>query len=360
MVKILIVTCRSDHGGGPKHISMLLETLHGKFDFFIAAPSSGHYVDLFKKWTNNTIDLPHRQFSLFAFIRLCRFARTNGIDIVHSHGRGAGYYSRLLRLFLSGINVIHTHHGFYFQRLTGMKRIILVGLEKVVSIFTDAYIFVSQSEMNSAAQVGMLYEHKSYLISNGVHIVPLEERNPSPKLKHLIAVTRLEPEKGNYILIRIVAELSLKRNDFVLHIVGDGPERYSLESIATELNVKNYIEFLGYRNDVHFLLPDSDVLVSSSLGEAQGIAVIEAMVKGVPVVISKVLGHIDIVEPGKTGFLFEIDSPKEAAKMIDLLLTDNKLWRKIRLNAYEQAKEKFSADRMTRETEALYYRVRTK
>lgn len=354
MTKILMITCRSDHGGGPKHISLLLEALEGKFDFFVAAPSSGHYFDFFSHWSNKTINLPHRRFSLSAFFKLCLFVQRHGIDIIHSHGRGAGYYSRLVRLFLPRIKVVHTHHGFYYQRLRGMKHIVLFNFEKFISNFTDAYIFVSQSEMKTAAHTGLLEDQKSFLIPNGIHIVPLLEPKTSLTTKKLITVTRLEPEKGNDILIRIAAELSLRRKDFVLIIVGDGSERLSLEALAKNLGVQDHVQFLKHRNDVPLLLADSDVFVSASLGEAQGIAVIEAMIHGVPVVVSRVLGHVDIVESGRTGFLFAIDSPMEAAEKINALITDPELWREIRLSAYVQAIEKFSAKRMAKETEEVY------
>ncbi|MDA8112610.1 MAG: glycosyltransferase [Nitrospiraceae bacterium] len=349
-----MISSRSDHGGGPKHIACLLEGLGKRLEFFVAAPKEGIYADIFRGLSIKTFPIPHRRFSIRAFFELIIFVKSNGIDIVHSHGGGAGYYGRLLKIFLPRIKVVHTFHGFYFQRLQGIKKPVLIGVEIFLSSLTNAFIFVSPSEMEMAESVGLLYTKKSHLISNGIPFVPWKDLKPRNNPKKLITVTRLEPEKGNEILICLAKCLSLIRKDFVLSVVGDGPERLKLESLAETLGVRDHVQFLGYREDVPRLLADSDIFVSTSLGEAQGIAVIEAMIHGVPVVISRVLGHVDIVESGRTGYLFELDSPSEGSKRIDALLGDENLWEWIRKNAYKHAKDHFSLERMVKKTEYVY------
>lgn len=357
MNKILIISSRSDHGGGPKHIACLLEALGKRLEFFVAAPEEGIFADIFRALSTKTFPIPHRRFSLRAFFKLIFFVKRNGIDIVHSHGRGAGYYGRLLKMFLPRVKVVHTHHGFYFQRLRGIKKPVLIGVEIFLSTLTNAYIFVSPSEMEMAESVGLLYTKKSHLIPNGIPFVPWKDPKPRNNTKKLIAVTRLEPEKGNDVLIGLAKCLLLIRKDFVLSVVGDGSERLKLESLAGTLGVRDHVQFLGYREDVPRLLADSDIFVSTSLGEAQGIAVNEAMIHGVPVVISRVLGHVDIVESGRTGYLFDLGSPSEGSKRIDALLADETLWEWIRRNAYKHAKEHFSLERMVEKTEEVYKSV---
>ena len=80
---------------------------------------------------------------------------------------------------------------------------------------------------------------------------------------------------------------------------------------------------------------------------------------GVPVVISRVLGHVDIVEDGKTGLMFDINSPKEAAVLIDKLLSDPFLWHSLRRNAYDKAQKDFTVERMIHDTENVYRDVFT-
>ena len=349
-----MLSSRSDHGGGPKHIATLMNSLRGSHEFLVAAPESGHYSDVFSQTSLARFYLPHRRFSIFAFFRLCAFARRYRVDVIHSHGRGAGYYSRLVRMILPGVKVIHTHHGFYFQRLDGIKRQVLIQIERFFSGFTDAYVFVSDSESRVAASVGLYYPEKSHLISNGIDVFPLLEKKPPDGIRNIITVTRLEMEKGNHILLRIIAELHHMRGDFFLRIVGDGPERPELEAMAAELGIFDHVEFLGVREDIPQLLAASDIFVSASLGEAQGIAVMEAMMHGVPVVASRVMGHVDIIEHERNGLLFGLESAEDGSRCIQRMMNDLEFWQTIRCNAYECASKNFSKGKMANNTSALY------
>ena len=357
MIKILMLSSRSDRGGGPKHIAMLLELLGEDYECFVAAPQSGCCFNVFARHSSAIMDLPYRRFSLMAFIKLCRFASKHEIDIVHSHGRGAGYYARLMRMLSPPLKVVHTHHGFYYQRLRGAKRWILVAIEKALSKLTHAFIFVSKSESEMAASVSLFNVGKSYFIPNGVKLVSWVDRKHSACKAKLIAVTRLEREKGNDILIRVAAELVRLNKDFVLSVVGVGPDRVWLESLVAEFGLQAHVQFLGGRGDVSALLSRSDVFVSASFGEAHPLSVVEAMMHGVPVVVSRVLGHVDTIEAGRTGFMFEIDSPRTAAAHIANLMSDSALWQQLRRNAYEVAKAQFEVERMVAETRAVYRRV---
>ncbi len=349
-----MLSSRSDHGGGPKHIATLVTSLCRSHEFLVAAPEIGHYSDVFSRTSLARFDLPHRRFSFFALFRLCLFARRYKVDVIHSHGRGAGYYSRLVRMILPGVKVIHTHHGFYFQRLDGMKRFVLIQIEKFFSRFTDTYVFVSESESRAAASVGLYYPEKSHLISNGISVYPLLERKPPSGGKTIITVTRLEKEKGNDILLQVIAELSRARDDFSIRIVGDGPERQGLEMMAAELGILDHVEFLGVREDVPQLLVASDIFVSASLGEAQGIAIMEAMMHGVPVVASRVMGHIDIIEHERNGLLFDLDSVEDGAGCISRMIEDTGLWELIRSRGHQHASEKYSKETMANKIAALY------
>lgn len=352
-----MITSRADHGGGPRHITLLLENLRNQVEFYIAAPEEGYYSEIFKSLCTKTTTIPHRQFTVKSFFSLLAFTKKNKIEIIHSHGRGAGYFARLLRIFLPNLKVVHTHHGFFYQRLTGLKRLLLINAERFMSRITDSIIFVSPSEMDMAKSVNLFFEKKSHLVPNGIPVVPWKEPKPSSTLKRLITVTRLEPEKGNAILIQVMKYLSTLRDDYVLSIVGDGPELPLLKSLVEDLGVQNHIQFLGYRNDVQQLYAGSDVFVSTSLGEAQGIALVEAMMHGIPVVVSKVLGHLDMIESGHNGFMFDIESPQDAAKMIDKLLSDETLWKKIRTIAYDLAVERFPVEKMGHRTEGIYRKL---
>ena len=94
--KILLITVRADTGGGPKHVYDILEGLQNDFDFFIAAPDNERYSNDYKALAKEFLPIPHRKFSLTTLLEIYLFCRKHNIQIIHSHGFGAGLYSRLL------------------------------------------------------------------------------------------------------------------------------------------------------------------------------------------------------------------------------------------------------------------------
>ena len=129
----------------------------------------------------------------------------------------------------------------------------------------------------------------------------------------------LIPERDQATLIRAVGRIR-KRNPRVnLLLVGDGPERARLEALVRVLDLEGYVRFTGYQ-DPGDLLGVMDLYVNPCVDEGFGIAVVEAMLAGLPVVIAKAGSHPELLVDGKTGFLYEPgDSEKLAAKLLWLI-----------------------------------------
>ena len=116
-VRILFISLRSDYGGGPTHMYDLVAGLNSSFDKYVACPIQKPFYNMYKEEKINVFPLPVRTFSLFRFVKLVRFARRTNINIIHSHGKGAGMYSRLLALIIRK-PVIHTFHGIHYHNYT--------------------------------------------------------------------------------------------------------------------------------------------------------------------------------------------------------------------------------------------------
>jgi glycosyltransferase involved in cell wall biosynthesis len=118
---------------------------------------------------------------------------------------------------------------------------------------------------------------------------------------------RLSVEKGVAILIRAFARLWAEEPSARLRIIGDGPERSALERLAAEHAPAHAVSFTGWQGpeSVEGLLADASALVAPSLwAEPFGLAALEAIVRGVPVIASRTGGFADTVEQGVTGLLF--------------------------------------------------------
>jgi glycosyltransferase involved in cell wall biosynthesis len=170
----------------------------------------------------------------------------------------------------------------------------------------------------------------------------------------LISVGRLAPEKNWETLLRAFATLYPKHPDLRLVLIGDGPSREDLQSLAAELGIAERITFTGSLpfEEVPAYLKAADVFSFASVTETQGLVTIEAMAAGLPVVAVDGSGTRDIVEHGKQGYLVENDADA-LAKGLDDLLSDPHHMKRFSNNALKKAKT-FDVDQLARQTIDVY------
>ncbi|MEK7679538.1 MAG: glycosyltransferase, partial [Deltaproteobacteria bacterium] len=322
------------------------------FSFFVACPKDGPYYSEFEKYAR-CAPIPARKFSLQSLYALYRFIGVHGIDIIHSHGKGAGAYSRPLGL-LTGRPVVHTFHGFHYSHLSALGRLFYIAAERALGRLTDVFINVSQSEKALCEGAGLKCKGKAYVIPNGVDVPLPVDRRARKGIFTIITVTRLAPEKAVDILLDAIKELKRIKDGFRVIVAGDGPEKERLVKKAADIGISGCVEFVGFRNDVPKLLEEADLFLTCSRGEGMPISLLEAMARGLPVVASNVPGNSDVVENAQSGFLFALNSPAECAARIKELMEDNTLYRRMSEAAYKTALADYSVDRMCESTMAMY------
>ena len=123
-----------------------------------------------------------------------------------------------------------------------------------------------------------------------------------------------------------------------LILIGDGPERSSMERLAREQNVEDSTYFLGKIKETEKALCSADVYLMTSETESFGVSALEAMAAGVPVISSNTGGIPEVNEHGKTGFLSDVGDVDDMAKNLLNLLKDEVLYNQISLNAFQKAK----------------------
>ncbi|WP_426208416.1 glycosyltransferase [Massilia sp. TWP1-3-3] len=353
---ILLLTVRADHGGGPEHMLSLLKGLHRRHRFIIGAPAGQAYSQRFAEY-GALAALPFRRFSLRAFLQLARLVRREGVTVIHSHGKGAGIYGRLLGL-VTGRPVIHTFHGFHFRHLSPPKRLIYLTIERWLARCTALLLNVSMSESQMCAEAGLLAGGRGVVIPNGVavspELAPHRERTP-PAI--LINVARHEPEKGVDGVLAIAQVLSARAFAYELWLVGDGEQAQQLRAQVHSAGITERVRFLGFRDDVATLLCSADLFVSASHGEGMPLTLLEAMAAGLPSVASDVVGNQDVVENGRTGFLFALNAPQQAADAIMGLMADPTLYQRCAQTAHARAREKYSVEAMCERIDQVYAEV---
>ena len=167
-------------------------------------------------------------------------------------------------------------------------------------------------------------------------------------------VARLEPEKGQRYLVEAMPAVLAVVPDARLVVVGEGSELATLRSLARRIGVSGSVSFTGRREDVSALTADLTVAVLPSLREAQGISILEAMARRVPVVATAVGGIPEVITSGTDGLLVPPADPAALASAIVSLLTDRSLRDRIGEAGYRTVADRFSIDAQVRRTEVLY------
>jgi glycosyltransferase involved in cell wall biosynthesis len=167
-------------------------------------------------------------------------------------------------------------------------------------------------------------------------------------------VARLQPEKGVANFLQAATRVSRIFPEAGFLVVGDGPLREELLSLAERLGISKRVRFLGYRTDSRALMGLMDVLVVPSLTEGSPLIVLEAMAAGIPVVASAVGGIPDQLRHGEEGILVPPDDPDALGEALGALLRDPAYARRLGETGRLRTENEFSHETLVRRIEVVY------
>ncbi len=171
---------------------------------------------------------------------------------------------------------------------------------------------------------------------------------------------RLQRWKGHYEFLNMAAELK-EKYDYIYFVViggatvGEKDEAEGIYREAKRLNLENRLIFTGFRNDVADLLNAMDLFVFPSYAEAYGMALLEAMAVGLPVIASNCDGVLDIIEDGRTGILITPRNSESLINAVTQLINQKKQRMELARNGYENFKSNFTSQQMIKKVEKLYF-----
>lgn len=268
--------------------------------------------------------------ALWSWLRRVRAFRP---DVIHVHCFGPnGPYARLVSSVLS-VPLVLTSHGETFgdeSDVFGQSALLRDQLRRACrgsAAVTGCSVLVAEDlRRRFGAEVVRV-------VPNAVDVLPASRRDaarPGDAARdgstggRLIAVGRLVGVKGFDVLLRA---LSLTSRWTSLMIVGDGPDRATLERLAGELGIADRVHFLGQRTaeEVQLLMSRADAVVMPSRAEAFGIVALEAWAAGTPLIATATGGPDSFVTDGVNGLLVPPGDSSALAQAIDTLLTDSAL-----------------------------------
>ncbi|HEY4411987.1 MAG TPA: glycosyltransferase family 4 protein [Gaiellaceae bacterium] len=277
---------------------------------------------------------------------LARLVRALRADVVHTHLVHADLYGGVAAK-LRGTKLVSTKHNddpFRAGSFRFVERALARLDNRVVTISDSLHRFTVERVGVPAGKVETIHygldEPPGAWGTNPDDAVPESARI-------LLSTSRLTSQKGIDIAVRALPSLPV---DTVLVVLGEGPERAALERLAGELGVESRLFLPGRVPDVAAWLRRASVYVQPARWEGFGLAVLEAMVCGLPVVATNVSSLPELVADGETGVLVPPDDPAALAPAIERALSEPGMGDAGR----ERARRDFSVARMADRTAALY------
>lgn len=274
-------------------------------------------------------------------------------DLVHCHTPIPSLLTRLAarNARKKGVKVLYTAHGFHFYKGGPLLRwLTYYPAEYFLSYFTDGIVTINKEDFDYI-NGKMLHKDSFYIKGIGVdaeRFKPLSDKEKSEKRNELgiqedafvlLYVGEFIPRKNHEFIIRALPKLVKSIPEIKVVFAGKGILLDKMKALALELNVAQYIQFLGFRNDIPALSGMTDIGVSSSKHEGLGLGLAEEMMCEKPIVASYDRGHKEMIIQGQTGFMFEQGNQDEFIGYIELLYRDNNLRKNMAGKAYQKAQE---------------------
>jgi glycosyltransferase involved in cell wall biosynthesis len=291
------------------------------------------------------------RYVLSYVMRLARLLRQLGVDILHTHTFWPNLYGSLA-VKLAGIPVFVTSEHGKNEWKTPVHRWVE---QKVISGTANMRICVSQDILRIRRDVEGIPASKLVYIPNGT-IVPEVKRRDDFRSVTIGTVGRLVKAKDYPVLIRAMKMLRDNGRDYKLIIIGDGPERETLQNEVRRLGLEDVVQMPGFQSDIDLWLQRFSIFVMSSIREGQPLALLEAMASGLPVVATKVGGIPETVQDGSEGIIVEPGNPKALANAIKAV-AKNEMRHQMGKKARERVRRDYSIDVVCAQYLDLYRRL---
>jgi glycosyltransferase involved in cell wall biosynthesis len=288
---------------------------------------------------------PHSGWQLLSFARWCRRERIAVVQTCDLYANTFG----LPGAALAGVPVrIGSRRELNPDKTAGQIR-----AQRTAYRFATKVVANSPAAGRQLRQEGLAPESIA-VIPNGVDLEAFTARTPSDRVRRIVTVANLRPEKEHETLIASAAALVHSYPELRFQIIGDGPRKRELQELVKARGLDRQIEFLGHRDDVPRLLASADAFVLPSRSEAFPNGAIEAMAAGLPVVASAVGGLLDLIDDGRTGLLVTPSQPEALTAALRSLIENPTQAAAIGRAARAAVQRRYSFDRMVGAFEDLY------
>lgn len=368
-MKVLHLISGGDTGGAKTHIISLIKSLDKLIDakiicfikdiFYEEAKAADIDIEVYKQRNRSDMSVVHR---------LAEEIKKENYDIVHCHGARANF----IAMFLKGkinqplITTVHSDYNLDFKDNI-YKKIVFTTLNKFALKRFEYYIAISDTFKDMLVERGFS-RGRIFTVYNGIDMKQdieyvskndfFERYGIDYKEKTIVGIiARLDKVKDHETFIRAASNIIKNRKDVLFIIAGDGNDRKRLVDLVEELNLKEYIHFLGFVNDQYSFFNAIDINTLTSLSESFPYAVLEGAMMKKPIISTDVGGLNKLIEQDKNGYLIKVGDYESLADKINILVEEKEKCKEMGENLYNKVSENFSSEAMAREHIKIYEEI---
>ena len=350
---IVHISMWKNRGGGTA-VARLLAKLDGTAGLLLFLESNKEYVDEDTSQINNETTIYFLDF-LGTMRFVSNLLKDNQKVLLHSHGRRAGWHSRLCRLYYGNrVLIVHSFHGI--ASITGIKKFISTLSESTLSILTDAVIADGKAELELFKRIPRLF-CPSHRITPAYDNKNLTHRQIT-NIHRIGFAARMDKGKLHNELISLIALFNSKHphNCLKLILCGDGPNRDNILTFAKNVLGGNF-EYLGFVEQIVDFYEEIDAYAHFSKFEGLPVSLVEAMACGLPCIANNVIGCKDALEIPGTGMLVSPGDLQEQLASIERLVFNFDETMAMATLAKKSAIKRFSPDTFKSSHEMIYKEI---
>lgn len=383
MHKILHITNSLGTGGAERLIADLASLLDkGRFRVSVCCTGAdGPARDALERAGSDVVVLNRGRRSSLSFPGFCadvvslyrgimEVIKAQGPDLVHTHLE-SNYIAPFCARRAGVKGVVMSFHSSVLLAKRGRMSLRNAARRAVIrraAIFSDAILAGSKYAAAAAAELCGIDKRDVVVIPNAVDVARVENESPHAGIrdelglpsseKLVVMLGTIKEPKNHRLLIEAMAAISKRREDVSSLIVGTGDPAFVLElkELVSQFGLEKKVHFLGYRDDAYGVVKACDLMVLPSLWEGLPVAALEGMACGLPVLLSDIPPHRELIDEGRDGWLFRSGDPESLSAGLIEVLDDQETMKKVAMAGYMKVVREYDSTQMARSCERLYQR----
>jgi glycosyltransferase involved in cell wall biosynthesis len=360
---VYLVTTASPIGGAQIHVRDLAAAVSAQgHSPTVITSGRGPFIDDLRRLGIPVVVLRHLSVPIHPLRDLRAFREIRAAltelrpELIAAHSSKAGILGRLAGRSLH-VPVVFTVHGWAFTPgVPPWQAAVYRQVERLVGPLASKIITVSEFDRQLGLAARIAGEDRLVTVHNGMPDVPQSLRaDPGRTPVRLVMVARFGAQKDHPTLFRALAQL--RNHGWELDLIGDGPLRGEVESLAVALGLGDRVRFLGQRTDVDQLLARAQISLLVTNWEGFPLSILESMRAGLPVVASSVGGVGESLRDEENGYLVPRGDVEALRDRIERLVTSSDLRVRMGANGRARYEQDFTLSHGVARTLAVYQNV---